>query len=69
MRIAAEIDDALVLSTTEVGRRLGIPLTGTFLRSMGLQPYAVLPNGVFWLQDDLPAIRDAMVAYLQARPV
>jgi hypothetical protein len=67
MRIAAEIDSLLVVSTTEVSKRLGLQVTGTFLKSLGLRPHAELPNGVFWLQGDIPAIRDALVAFLKGR--
>lgn len=69
MRIAAEIDSLLVVSTKEVGRRLGLTLTATFLTSLGLTPYAVCANGTYWLQSELPAIRDALVAHLMERPL
>jgi hypothetical protein len=64
IRIAAEINDRLVVSTSEVGNRLGFKLTATFLKSLGLVPYMETACGVFWLQEDLESIRDELVYHL-----
>jgi len=64
IRIAAEINDRLVVSTSEVGKRLGFTLSATFLKSLGLVPFMETACGVFWLQEDMESIRDEIVYHL-----
>lgn len=64
MRLVSEINQTAVVSTSELNKRLGMPVTSTFLKSIGILPFAELSQGVYWLEADLPHIRDAIVSYL-----
>lgn len=65
MRLVSEIDGTAVISTTELAKRLGMPINSTFLKRIGLTPYVELNHGVYWLHADVPSIRTEICQYLE----
>lgn len=64
MRVTAEIDGVAVLTTTEVCSRLGLQITSTLLKKMGIQPFAELSNGTYWEESLMPEIRKVLAIYI-----
>ncbi|SIT25231.1 hypothetical protein SAMN05428937_2978 [Achromobacter sp. MFA1 R4] len=58
-----------VLTTTEVGERLGLRPSVDSLLALGIQPVQRTLLGVYWALSDMPAIRNAVAArVLQIQP-
>lgn len=57
MRVCSEINGVHCLSTTELGKRLGVHVSSTLLAEKICAPFAVTGNGVFWAVSDLDKIR------------
>lgn len=64
MRITAEIDGTPVISTTEVSSRLGVQVTSTLLKKIGVEPYAVLAHGTYWRESQMSDIRKALIEHI-----
>ena len=64
VRICAEIDGVICLSTTEVGRRLGFHVSATFLSKEICKPFAVMSNGTFWAASEMANIRKKLAIYI-----
>ena len=63
----AMLGDVPVISTTEISRRLGMTISSTFLRSLGLEPFADLSPGIYWRADEFHLICGRIADHVSTR--
>ena len=60
------VGDKPVLSTSEVSNRLGINVSGNFIKSKGIKPAITAGNGTYWYESDFVNICQALITHFQA---
>lgn len=55
------------MNTGDVSRRIGIPVTATFLKELGFEPVGKEKRAEFWNPDEYPAMCEAVAAWVSKR--
>lgn len=65
-----KIDGAFVVSTTELGERLGVHLSSSRIKSLArVSPMVETSTGVYWREEHIPIIAMALANHFSQRAI
>lgn len=58
------VNGVRVVSTHELGARLGITVSGALMKKIGVRPFANIRPAIYWREDDISLIRSNLAILL-----